>query len=210
MATSLQDTATVRDLFFDGSPGQPADALTRLLCQSCPTIGRVPLDLIDTAWRELADATNGFMSTKLAAVVAAGWTACDAFENAARSTRDDPDATEVVALVQHRIAASQRPSIAVYLGGTRLAAVEIEVEIAVTIAGMIAVVEEARLTEVRAGNCTVSGSLSVQGIVLLTRQHEYDLQGALRLRDGGTLSEPAPSSGTEPVVFSMAEVRMTA
>lgn len=210
MATSLHDTATVRDLFFDSSPGQPADALTRLLCQSCPAIGRVPLDLIDTAWRELADETDGFMSTRLAAVVAAGWTTCDAFENAARSTRDDPGAAEVVALVPHRIAASQRPSIDLYLGGTRLAALEIELEIAVTIAGMIAVVKEARLAEVRAGNCTVSGSLSVQGNVLLTRHYEFDLQGALRLRDGVALGGAAPSSGTEPVVFSMAEVRMTA
>jgi hypothetical protein len=210
MNTSLHDTATVRDLFFDGSPDRPAEALTHLLQQSSTIIRRVPLDLIDNVWRELADETNRFMSTDLTDIVAAGWAQCDAFESAARSTRDDPDATEVVALVPHRIAASQRPSIEVYLGGTRLAAIEIELEIAVTIAGMIAVVNNAQLTEVRAGNCTVSGALSVQGTVVMTRQHEFDLQGALRLRDGVTLDAVAPISGTEPVVVRMAEVRMTA
>ncbi|MUM33822.1 DUF2510 domain-containing protein [Mycolicibacterium sp. CBMA 361] len=181
MTTFLHYTATVRDVFFDGSPGQPVDALTQVLRQSGTTIGRVPLDLVDTAWHELADVTSGFMSMNLTDVVAAGWTKYDPLTKAARSTHDDSDATELVALVTHRIESSQNPSIMVYLDGT--------------------------LTEVRAGNCTVSGSLSVQGIEVMKRQCKFNLQGAFRLRDGMSLDDASPDNKCQPVVVRMSEVR---
>ncbi|MUL67901.1 hypothetical protein BOO86_25745 [Mycobacterium sp. CBMA 234] len=207
MTTFLHYTATVRDVFFDGSPGQPVDALTQLLRQSGTTVGRVPLDLVDTAWHELADATSGFMSMNLTDVVAAGWAKYDPLTKAARSTHDDSDATELVALVTHRIESSQNPSIVVYLDGTRLATIEMELEIVLTISGLIAAVKQSRLTEVRAGSCAVSGSLSVQGIEVMKRQCKFNLQGAFRLRDGMSLDDASPNNNCEPVFVRMSEVR---
>jgi hypothetical protein len=84
-------------------------------------------------------------------------------------------------------------------GGTLL---EIELEVALTIAGVIAVVKQGRLTEIQSGSCTASGSLAVQGIDMIKRQRKFDLYGAFRLGHGVPLLEPAPSNDpVEPVVI---------
>jgi hypothetical protein len=204
----LNETATVRDLLFDGVPGQPADALAQLMRER-GTIGAVvPPGLAEVARRELADATTGLMSVNLADVAAAGWQKYDALKQAARRTRDDPDSKELVALATHQIASSHRPSVDVYLDGRAVATVEVELEVALTIAGMIAVVRQGRLTEIQSGSCTASGSLAVQGINMVQRQRKFDMYGVFRLSQGVPLFEPAPSNHhAEPVVIRNTEAR---
>ena len=202
MTTPLTETATVRDLFFDGVPDQPVEALTRLMRERDTLVGLFPPGLTDVARRELADATNGLMSANLADVVAAGWKKYDALKKAARTTRDDPDAKELVSLMTPKIASVHHPSVDLYLDGKSIATVEIELEVALTIAGVIAVVKQGRLTEIQSGSCTASGSLAVQGIEMIKRQRKFDLYGAFRLGHGVPLFEPAPSNDSvEPVVI---------
>ena len=210
MTTPLNDTATVRDLLFDGGPGQPADALTQILRERGTNVGLCPPGLIDVARHELADTTSEFMSVTLADVAAAGWKKYDALKKAARSTRDDRDAKELVSLTTHKISSSHHPSVDLYLDSRRLVTVEIELEVALTIAGVIAVVEQGRLTEIQSGSCTASGSLAVQGIEMIKRQRKFDLYGAFRLGHGVPLLEPAPSNDpVEPVVVHKAEAPTT-
>jgi Protein of unknown function (DUF2510) len=211
VTTPLNDTATVRDLFFDGGPGQPVDALTQLMRERATNVGLFPPGLIDVARHELADATSGFMSVNLADVAAAGWKKYDALKDAARRTRDDRDAKELVSLTTHKIASSHCPSVDLYLDGRKLATVEIELEVVLTIAGVVAVVKGGRLTEIQSGTCTAGGSLAVQGIDMVKRQRKFDLYGAFRLGGHGVpLLEPAPSNDSvEPVVVRKAEASTT-
>jgi hypothetical protein len=206
MTTPLNDIATVRDLIFDGGPGQPVDALTQLMRERGTNVGPFPPALIDVARHELADATTGFMSVNLADVAAAGWKKYDALKKAARRTRDDPESKELVSLTTHKITSGQHPSVDLYLDGKRLATVEIKLEVALTVAAVIAVVKQGRLTEIQSGNCTASGSLAVQGIEMIRRQRKFDLYGAFRLGHGVSLLEPTPSDDhVEPVVIRKAE-----
>ncbi len=146
------------------------------------------------------------MSVNLADIAAAGWRKYDALKQAARRTRDDPDSKELVALATHKIVSGHRPSIDVYLDGRAIATVEIELDVALTIAGMIAVVRQGRLTEIQSGSCTASGSLAVQGIDMVQRQRKFDLYGVFRLSRGVPLFGPAPSDhDAEPVVIRNAE-----
>jgi hypothetical protein len=210
VTTPLGETATVRDLFFEGVPGQPVDTLEQLMRERGTIVGHFPPGLADMARRELADATTGLMSMSLADVVAAGWKKYDALRKAARTTRDDPDAKELVSLVTHKIASSHHPSVDLCLDGKSIATVEIELEVALTIAAVIAVVKQGRLTEIQSGNCTASGSLAVQGIDMIKRQRKFDLYGAFRLGRGVPLLEPTPSDDSvEPVIIGKAKTPTT-
>jgi len=210
VTTPLNDTATVRELFFDGGPGEPVDILTQLMREHDTNIGLFPPGLVDGARHELAKATTGFMSANLADVAAAGWKKYAALKKAARSTRDDRDATELVSLTTHKITSSHHPSIDMSLDGKRLATVEIALEATLTIVGAIAVVQHARLMEIQAGNCTASGALSIQGIEMIKRQRKFDLRGAFRLGQGVPLLDTsATDEEVEPVVLRKAEVPTT-
>jgi hypothetical protein len=167
------------------------DTLAQLMSEHGTKIGLCPQSLIEAARHELADATTGFMSTNLADVAAAGWKKYDALKGAARRTRDDPQAKQLVSLITHKIASSHHPTVDVYVDDKRLATIEIELEIALTITGVIAVVQQGRLTEIRSGSCTASGSLGVQQVEMIKRKRKFDLYGAFRLGHGVSLFEPA-------------------
>ena len=206
MTTSLHDTATVRDLFFDGDSGEPKGTLAQLMREHDTNVGLFPPNLVDVARNELAESTTDFMSANLSDVVAAGWKKYDALLKAARSTCDDRNATELVALTTHKIESSHHPSIDLFLDKKRLATVEIAMDVALTIVGVIAVVKQGRLMEIRSGSCTASGSLAVQGVELIKKQRKYDLGGAFRLGRGVPLLESTPSDDeVEPVVVRKAD-----
>jgi len=97
-----------------------------------------------------------------------------------------------------------------YLDGKLIGTIEIALEVALTVSGVIAVVTRGRLTEIQSGSCTASGSLAVQGINLIKKQRKFDLYGAVRLGDGVPLLEPAPANEyVEPVVIRKAEAPTT-
>jgi hypothetical protein len=211
VTTPLNDTATVRDLFFGGDPREPNDELSQLMREHDTNLGLFPPGLVDVARHEVAKATTEFMSANLADVVAAGWKKYDALLKAARSTRDDHNATELVSLTTHKIESSHHPSIDMFLDKKRLATVEIAMEVGLTIVGVIAVVKRGRLMEIKSGSCTASGSLAVQRIELIKKQRKFDLGGALRLGRGVQLLKSTPSDDeVEPVVVRKAEAPTTA
>lgn len=206
MNTPLNGSATVRDLFFDGVPGQPVDVLTQMMRERGTNVGRFPPGLVECARRELADTTTGFMSANLADVAAAGWKKCNALKKAARYTCDHPGSKELVSLTTHKIASCHCPSVDLYLDGKLIATIEIALEVALTVSGVIAVVTRGRLTEIQSGSCTASGSLAVQGINMIMKQRKFDLYGAVLLGDGVPLLKSTPADDdVEPVVIRKAD-----
>ena len=207
--TAFSDTATAQDLFF-GGPGQPVETLTQLLREHDTNVGPFPPSLMDSARHELAAATAELTSVNLADVMAAGWKKYDALIKAARSTRDDRNATELVSLATHKITSDHHPSIDLCLDSKRLAAVQIGIDITLTIAGAIAVVKQGRLMEIRAGSCTASGSLAIRGVELMKKQTKFDLRGAFRLGKGVSLLQPTPSDDTPESVATRRVAEPTA
>ena len=189
----LYDAATVGDLLFGDVPGDSTDALTVSLHEHGNVrtlIPKLPPLTVAAAERELAEATDGLLSLNLADVAASGWKKYGALRDAALSTRNSPTTKKSVALATHNIDSSYHPTIDLLVDDARVATIEIDLQIALTMAGVVAVVREARLTEIRSGTCTVAASLSVQQIVITEKQRQFDLPGAVRLRHGVPLLGP--------------------
>jgi hypothetical protein len=194
----LDDTATVSDLLFGTEPGGPADALTGALHQHGTVRALIPgvPGLTGAIEREVAAATHGLLSLNLADVAAAGWKKYEALRQAALRTRDAPDTEETVALATHRIESSHHPDVEVFIDGRSIATIRIELAVTFSMAGVLAVVRQARLTAIKSGTCTVTGSLTMQQLVVTKRQRKFDLRGAVRLRHGVPLLGPAANPGS--------------
>jgi Protein of unknown function (DUF2510) len=206
MSTAVLDnTATAGDLLFGDVPGDSTEALTMSLHEHGNVrtlIPKLPPLTLAAAERELAEATDGLLSLNLADVAAAGWKKYGALRDAALSTRNAPTAQKSVALATHTIDSSYHPTIDLLVDDARVATIKIDLQIDFRMAGVIAVVRDARLTEIRSGTCTVTASLSVQQIVITNKQRQFDLPGAVRLRHGLPLLEPATAVATAPQIVS--------
>jgi hypothetical protein len=207
-APVLNPTATVRDLLFGGPPVDPADEIAKSMREHSTLGSLLPGFPGHTAAieREVATATDGLLSLNLADAAAAGWKKYDALRQAARRTRDAPTTEEIVALATHRIESSHDPAVVLYIDGKSVATIEIELQITFNMSGVLAVVRGARLTAIRSGACTVTGSLAMQQILITKRQRQFDLPGAIQLRHGVALLEPtAPATPGDPTVVSNAQ-----
>ena len=141
---ALDDTATVRDLLFGDVPDEPTDVLAKSLREHGTIRALIPglPGLTAAVDREVAAATDGLLSLNLADVAAAGWKKYEALRQAARRTRDAPTTQEVVALATHNIESSHHPTVELFIDGKSIATIEIELQIAFTMAGMLAVVQQ--------------------------------------------------------------------
>jgi hypothetical protein len=193
---ALNDTATVRDLLFGSEPAKATDALAESL-RGHGTIRTLVAGLpglTAVVEREVASATAGLLSLNLLDVAVAGWKRYEALREAARRTRDASAAEEVVALATHRIESSHHPTVELFIDGKSVGTVDVELDVGFDIAGVVAVVRQARLTAIRSGNCTVTGTLAIEQTVVAKRQRKFDLPGAVRLHRGVALLEPAATA----------------
>lgn len=193
---ALNETATVRDLLFGGMPVEPTDALAESLHEHGTVkafVTGLP-GLTVVVEREVATEVGGLLSLNLLDLAVAGWNRYKALMDAARRTRDAPTTEEVVALATHRIESSHHPTVELFIDGKSVGTIEVELDVAFDMAGVLGVVREARLTAIRSGTCTVTGTLAVERIVVAQRERQFDLPGAVRLHHGVALLEPAASA----------------
>ena len=196
---ALDAAATVRDLLFGGVPGEPVDLLADALRKSRSIKAlRVPAGLTAVVEQEVATKADGLLSLSLADLATAGWMKYHALLDAARRTRTDPRGEEIVALVTHQIESTHRPTIELFVNDKSTATFDIELQITFTVAGALAVVRQAWLTELRAATCTVSGSMSMQHTVLAQGRSRFDLRDAIRLRRGIPLLGSDDHTRTRP------------
>jgi hypothetical protein len=187
------EMATVRDLLFGGVRVEPTDVLAESLREhgTVETLITGFTGLTAAAGRaiehEVATVAGDLLSLNLLDLAVAGWNRYEALTDAARRTRDAPTTEEVVALVTHRIESSHNPTVELFIDGKSVGTIEVELDVAFDMAGVVAVVRQARLTAIRSGNCTVSGTLAIERTVVAHRQRQFDLPGAVRLHHGVAL-----------------------
>ncbi|MCV7172991.1 hypothetical protein H7I41_24000 [Mycobacterium manitobense] len=174
--------ATLRDFFF--GPDACAE-LTRSLKDNATARRLLPgyPGLTAIVEREVAKATDGFLDTNPTDLVASAWRRYDKLRQAAiRSHATGIE--ERVTMVTHRIESSHHPKIEIYIDGTRRATVDLAITLAFDMAGIVAVVQRTRVVAIEAGNCTVTGELTAQGVTLTKRQRQWGFPGAVRMHGG--------------------------
>ncbi|MEV3903549.1 hypothetical protein AB0K11_14590 [Mycobacterium sp. NPDC050551] len=181
---SLEPTreATVRDFFF--GPDACAE-LTRSLHDNATARRLLPgyPGLTAIVEREVAKATDGFLDTNPTDLVASAWRRYEKLRQAAiRSSGTGKE--ERVSMATHRIESSHRPTVDVFIDGTRRATVQLAITLSFDMAGIVAVVRRTRVVAIEAGNCTVTGELTAQGVTLTKRQRQWGFPGAVTLRGG--------------------------
>lgn len=198
----LIGTATVRDVIFDGIPGEPVDALAKslrgqgTLGTAVPGFSGFGPALRGAVGREMARRVNDLLGLDLGDLAIAGWKRYERLREAARRTHDAPTRTEFVELVKHQVKSSHHPSIELFVDGRSAAVIQVGLDVIFEMQGVVAVMKKGQLTAIESGKCTVTATLDVAGAVVAKRQRQFDLPGAIRLRHGvpltGQRRDPGP------------------
>lgn len=151
------------------------------------TLGTLSAPVRRLVRRQLAEIAASLSSLDLADVLAAGWAKHSALRTAALHTAADPASIEVVDLTSHRITSVHRPAIDLLIDDVPVTTVDFELELSFLIRAASAGIRNGCVTAIDAGRCQATATLSCEGIELLHRQRDLNLEMTLNLDEGVNL-----------------------
>ena len=219
-AVVVDPTLTVRSFLFGADGAGIAELATQLDQQGVVDLAGGALRRVartggGAVRAEVARAVQGLLEVDLGDIVLGAWRKWGALAAAARRTRGDPAATEVVSLAEHTVKWTSEPAVDLVVGELPVATVHFAASVAITLRGVAATVRGARLVALTGGSCEVSASLSVEDREVAERKREVRLPLLVRLGEGLPLltaarPEPAatparpPAAAYEPAAYEPA------
>jgi hypothetical protein len=185
-----EETTSVRSVFFD-SPADAATALTEAVRSGDAAdavrgqLGRMPAGAKDAVLAEVGQVAAGVLEMDVTDIFRSAWEKHTKLcEEALASLSDRAGAERVVPLAAHTITFEQQPGVEIHLADLPVTTVTLHVRLDLDVRGLLAVIEQGRLTAVRAGSADVTGALEIGGQPLLKRQKTIELKQAIRLGEG--------------------------
>jgi hypothetical protein len=138
--------------------------------------------LPDVAWsafsEEIEFALGKALDINLLDVVAEGWSKLKQLRDYCGRKLDDENKPFSVALAQHDVVSSHQPGIDVLLGEKVIAQIVVEVELSLTLKGIVLSVRDDHIIAVASGKFTGAGSVKYRGATLIEKStKEYDIPG---------------------------------
>jgi len=164
----------------------------------------VPPVLRAIARDEIAKVVASVLGPELVDVLKAGWQKWEQLTDAARRSLEEPDESEIVELEDHRISSIHRPHIDVVVDGEVLSSIAMELEIAIDIHAVTAVVSSGRLSALRTGRADIAMDVKIEGVQAAVATTQVDLSIEVPLGDGIPLVDPdavvslPPSPAVDP------------
>ena len=178
-----------------------------ILSQSGGDLARLVPEARQAADDALASVTAGLLDIDLGDVLIYGWRMHDRLAKAARQTMRAPGRQEVVQLASHQLTWTKNPTIDLLVDGVRVHTFRFQLTIVFGVDVAAAVVQEGKLTALKAGDGSISATLTLEmpggDIDLLQQERRINLHRIIKLGSGISLL-PAEPDSLEPELVTMA------
>jgi hypothetical protein len=150
----------------------------------------VPPGLRAAARDQILSLIADLLGQRLVDVMILGWQTWDRLVGRARRTLETPGSTDLVELLDHEVTSTHRPRIEVTFDGKRIAEIEVDLDVAIDLHAVTAVLARGRLTAIRSGRADVSTTLAVQGVTVMSATRSLELPIEIPLGAGIVLASP--------------------
>lgn len=130
------------------------------------------------------------LDQRLVDLIVMGWKGWEGLVDKARGTLETPGATDVVELLDHEVTSTHRPRIEVQFDGKTIAEIAVDLDAAILLHAVTAVLARGHLVAIRSGRAEVSAELVVQGVTVMTAGRALELPIEIPLGDGIVLARP--------------------
>jgi len=213
-SATTQTGLTVRTFLLGSGPEDDTSKIRQLLSEN-DVVSRCGSDLTrltqqgrKAAEEQLASATAGLLDLDVGDLLIYGWRTHERLIEAAGQTQQIPGRQEVVQLGTHRITSAHNPTIELLIDGVKVHTFRFQLTVIFDIDVVALIVREGLLTGLKAGDGTVTGTLTLEmpggDIDLVNQQRKINLHLIVNVghgipllpADAGDGSRPAP--GTPP------------
>ena len=161
-------------------------------------LSRLTGDGREAANDALASAAAGLLDVDLGDMLIYAWRTQERLADAARETLRAPARTEIVQLASHQVTSTYNPTVDLMVDGVRVHTFHLQLDVVLTIDVAAVIVQNGRLIAVKAGDGSVSGTLTLKmpggDATLLHHEQQIDLHLIIRVGNG----IPLPSRDESP------------
>ena len=188
-----EDALTLRSLFF-AERGDDARAPALSIKE---TLTDLPEAMADGVSSEVMEKLHDVLDVDIADIILEGWGKYKELLQYRDRTRYPPDQTILLPLAHHEIRSVHKPYVDVLLDDKPIGRVTFTVDLRLTFDGVVLVIRDAAIWEVKAGTCEGRGALSCGDVALVDKRIvRFDLPGRIKLPNGfpipgGAAGEPA-------------------
>jgi len=137
------------------------------------------------AMDEVKKGAQALMNIKIEDIFISAWNKYLPLRKYRDKEKYPPDKTVMVPLVEHTVKSEHKPYIELLVNDQPVDRINFSITISLVLKGMILVVRDARIWEVKTGECSAKGKLSCEGVLLLDKTSEpVQLPGTISLGDG--------------------------
>jgi hypothetical protein len=161
------------------------------------TLTDLPEAMVAGVSSEVMKKLEGVLDVDLGGIVLEGWGKYKELLQYRDRTRYPPDQTILLPLAHHEIRSVHKPYVDVLLDDKPIGRVTFTVDLRLIFDGVVLVIQDAAIKEIKSGSCEGRGVLSCGQVALVDRRIvKFDLPGRIKLGDGfpipGGLA-PAPA-----------------
>lgn len=109
----------------------------------------------------MGGALDQVMALPLAGILSSPWTSIIEVAAALKATAHDPEATELVNLVDHGLTSAHRPKVDLVWGGKSVARMEVGMDLVLDLIGVALEIRGGRIVGVKAGHCQGVGMMTL-------------------------------------------------
>jgi len=206
---TLHADLSVRNLLLGSGPGDGTAALRQALSEhnvldaAGSQLSRLTSDGREAANDALASAAAGLLDLDLGDVLIYAWRTQERLAGAARDTLRAPGRREVVQLASHQVTSTYHPAVDLLVDGVRVHTFVFQLDLVLTIDVAAVIVQDGRLVAVKAGDGSVSGTLTLKmpggDAALLHQERRINLHLTIRVGNGIALLSPddKPATATQ-------------
>ncbi|MFI5896268.1 hypothetical protein ACIA5D_39830 [Actinoplanes sp. NPDC051513] len=183
MTIADQPAAPIRAVFFD-SPGETAGALAGALRSADSAgeirdgLGRMAEPAKDAVVDHVGTVAGEILDMDVGAIFDRTWPKYAALVRAAEETAGDPDTVRLIELINHQVSVGYEPRVELYLRSRRIATVVVQVDLLLTLRGVLIEIRDGCITGIRAGDCIIDGALAFAGRPVASRHVILDMPRA--------------------------------
>jgi hypothetical protein len=171
---------TIADIFLPA--GSSFDIKAELDGKMISDLSKEIKQLPDIAWsafsEEIEFALGKALDIDLLDLVAEGWSKLQQLRDYCGRKPDDENKPFSVALAQHDVVSSHQPGIDVLLGEKVIARIVVDVELSLTLKGIVLSVRDDHIVAIASGKFAGAGSVKYRGATLIEKStEEYDIPG---------------------------------
>ena len=186
--STLYAPLTAGAFLFGDSPGaHTAEAVAHAISQqgaarsALRSVRRLSASSVETVDREIGSVTGRLLDLDLGEILVSSWQKYSKLIESAERTQAAPGSEEIVELVTHRVSSTYTPHVDLTVERTMIHSFEFELEVVFDVIGLEAVVRDGALAMVRAGECVVTATLTLDGARLAKKHHLVNLDLMVRL-----------------------------